>query len=51
MDNVLITSHIGGMSDSYVAQVLPIVVENLAAYLANTPERMRYIIRPPPEST
>jgi D-2-hydroxyacid dehydrogenase (NADP+) len=51
MDNVLITSHVGGMSDSYVAQVLPIVVENLAAYLAGTPERMRYIIRLPQGST
>jgi D-2-hydroxyacid dehydrogenase (NADP+) len=45
MDNVLITSHIGGMSDNYVEQVMPIVIENLRAYLAGTPARMRYIIR------
>jgi len=45
MDNVLITSHIGGMSDNYVEQVMPIVIENLRAYLAGTPAGMRYIIR------
>jgi phosphoglycerate dehydrogenase-like enzyme len=47
MDNVLITSHIGGMSDSYIEQVMPIVIENLRAYLAGTPARMRFIIRMP----
>jgi phosphoglycerate dehydrogenase-like enzyme len=47
LDNVLITSHIGGMSDNYAEQVMPIVVDNLAAYLAGTPSLMRYIIRPP----
>jgi phosphoglycerate dehydrogenase-like enzyme len=47
MDNVLITSHIGGMSDSYVEQVMPIVIENLRAYLAGTPAGMRYLIRMP----
>jgi len=47
MDNVLITSHIGGMSDNYVEQVMPIVIENLRAYRAGTPAGMRYIIRMP----
>jgi D-2-hydroxyacid dehydrogenase (NADP+) len=47
LDNVLITSHIGGMSDNYVEQVMPIVLDNLAAYLAGKPARMRYIIRLP----
>lgn len=47
LDNVLITSHVGGMSDNYVEQVMPIVIENLGAYLAGTPSRLRYIIRMP----
>ena len=45
LDNVLITPHVGGMSDIYVDQVIPLVIENLAAYLAGTPARMRYIVR------
>ena len=32
MPNVIVTPHIGGMSDIYAEQVLPVVAENLAAY-------------------
>jgi phosphoglycerate dehydrogenase-like enzyme len=33
MDNVIITPHIGGMSDIYIDQALPIFEENLKRYL------------------
>ena len=45
LPNVFITSHIGGMSDTYGEQVLPLLIENLGAYAAGTPERMRFIVR------
>ena len=32
-DNALITPHIGGMSDNYPQQVLPVVIDNLQAWL------------------
>jgi phosphoglycerate dehydrogenase-like enzyme len=47
LPNVFITSHVGGMSDTYGEQVMPILVENLAAYAAGTPERMRFVVRSP----
>lgn len=34
MDNVIITPHIGGMSDIYPDQVLPNIKENISRYLA-----------------
>lgn len=40
-----ITSHIGGFSDIYTDQMLPIVLENLAAWRAGKPETMRNIVR------
>lgn len=33
--NVIVTPHIGGMSDTYAAQALPVLERNLAAYLAD----------------
>ena len=33
MDNVLITPHVGGMSDIYADQALPILEENLGRFL------------------
>jgi D-2-hydroxyacid dehydrogenase (NADP+) len=43
--NVFVTSHVGGMSDTYGEQVLPLLIENLAAFASGHPERMRYIVR------
>jgi len=43
--NVFITSHVGGMSDLYGEQVMPLLIDNLAAFVAGTPERMRFIVR------
>jgi len=45
LPNVIITSHVGGMSDIYAEQVLPLLIENLRAFVAGAPERMRYIVR------
>jgi phosphoglycerate dehydrogenase-like enzyme len=45
LPNVFITSHIGGMSEDYGEQVLPLLIENLTAYFAGTPQAMRYIVR------
>ncbi len=33
MENVVITPHVGGMSDNYIEQVLPIFEENLRHYM------------------
>ena len=34
LDNVIITPHVGGMSDIYAGQVLPVLVHNVRAYAA-----------------
>jgi phosphoglycerate dehydrogenase-like enzyme len=33
MKNVIVTSHVGGRSDIYIDQSLPIIEENLRRYL------------------
>jgi phosphoglycerate dehydrogenase-like enzyme len=45
LPNVLMTSHVGGMSDVYGQQVLPLLIDNITAFMAGTPERMRFIVR------
>ena len=40
-DNVLITPHLGGMSDSYAQQVLPLVIHNLRAFATGRVEQMQ----------
>jgi phosphoglycerate dehydrogenase-like enzyme len=45
LPNVVITSHVGGMSDIYGQQVLPLLIDNLTAFVAGTPERLRFIVR------
>jgi D-2-hydroxyacid dehydrogenase (NADP+) len=42
---VLMTPHIGGMSDVYEAQVLPIVEANLDAFLGGDTDRMRNLVK------
>jgi len=34
MDNVIVTPHIGGMSDIYAEQILPVLLHNLGRFLA-----------------
>ena len=45
MPNVFITSHVGGMADTYGEQVMPLLIENLRAFVAGQPERMRFIVK------
>ena len=45
LDNVIITSHVGGMSDTYSEQVLPLLIDNLRAFVAGKPDRMKFIVR------
>ena len=45
MERVLITPHIGGLSDSYHEQLLPIAIENLRAYVAGDRPAMRNIVK------
>ncbi len=45
MDNVIITPHIGGLSDSYAVQLLPLVVDNVRAYWAGDLAGLRNIVR------
>jgi D-2-hydroxyacid dehydrogenase (NADP+) len=45
MPNVFITSHVGGMSDTYGEQVLPLLVDNLRAFVDGHPEKMRFIVK------
>jgi D-2-hydroxyacid dehydrogenase (NADP+) len=44
MPNVFVTSHIGGMSDTYGEQVMPLLTFNLRAFLDGQPERIRFIV-------
>jgi len=43
--NVIITSHVGGMSENYAEQVMPLLADNLRAFADGKPERMKYIVR------
>jgi phosphoglycerate dehydrogenase-like enzyme len=45
MPNVFITSHVGGMANTYGEQVMPLLVENLRAFVDRQPERMRFIVK------
>ena len=45
MPNVFITSHVGGMADTYGDQVMPLLIENLRAFTAGQPEKVRFIVK------
>ena len=45
MPNVIVTPRIGGMSDVYAQQVLPLVVHNLRCFREGRPEEMRNVLR------
>lgn len=45
MDNVIVTPHVGGMSDIYAEQVLPILIENLSAYAAGHHDALRFVVQ------
>ncbi len=41
LDNVIVTPHIGGMSDVYARQIVPILLDNVAAFLRGEIGAMR----------
>jgi D-2-hydroxyacid dehydrogenase (NADP+) len=43
--NVLITSHVGGVAEDYAEQVMPLLVDNLCAFMAGRVEAMKYIVK------
>lgn len=43
--NVIITSHIGGVAETYTEQVMPLLIDNLRAFVDGTPEKMSYIVK------
>jgi D-2-hydroxyacid dehydrogenase (NADP+) len=43
--NVIITSHVGGVSETYAEQVMPLLIDNLRAFVDGMPERMSYIVK------
>jgi D-2-hydroxyacid dehydrogenase (NADP+) len=45
MPNVFITSHVGGMADTYGDQVMPLLIENLRAFAAGQPDKLRFIVK------
>jgi D-2-hydroxyacid dehydrogenase (NADP+) len=45
MKNVIMTPHIGGMSDVYALQALPVLLHNLRAYLAGDRAAMQNVVK------
>jgi D-2-hydroxyacid dehydrogenase (NADP+) len=45
MPNVFISSHVGGMADTYGDQVMPLLIENLRAFVNGQPDKMRFIVK------
>ncbi len=45
MENVIITPRVGGHSDVYAQQTMPVVRENLGIYMSGRPNEMRNIVR------
>jgi phosphoglycerate dehydrogenase-like enzyme len=43
--NIMITSHVGGMSEDYAEQVMPLLIDNLRAFVDGKPERMSFIVK------
>jgi D-2-hydroxyacid dehydrogenase (NADP+) len=45
MPNVFITSHVGGMADTYGEQVMPLLIENLRAFAAGQIAQLRFVVQ------
>lgn len=45
MPNVFFTSHIGGMSDTYGEQVMPLLIDNLRAFIEGKPEKLKFVVK------
>jgi phosphoglycerate dehydrogenase-like enzyme len=44
LPNVILTPHLGGMSDTYADQVTPLVIDNVRAFVAGRRGDMRNIV-------
>src|SRR5579871_4755367 len=44
LDNVIVTPHVGGLSDIYAEQVIPVLIENLRAYRDGRRGAMRNVV-------
>lgn len=47
LDNVIVTPHVGGMSDVYAEQIVPLLLYNLRAYLADDRAGMKNRVQIP----
>ena len=45
LDNVIVTPHVGGMSDSYADQALPLAIENLTLFAQGQKHKLRNLVR------
>jgi phosphoglycerate dehydrogenase-like enzyme len=45
--NVLITSHVGGVAENYAEQVMPLLIDNLRAFVSGRVDEMKYIVKIP----
>lgn len=45
LDNVMITPHVGGLSNVYVDQTVPLLRNNLQQFLAEAPEKMVNVVK------
>jgi D-2-hydroxyacid dehydrogenase (NADP+) len=45
MPNVFITSHVGGMANTYGEQVMPLLINNLRAFTNGQQDKMRFIVK------
>jgi len=45
LPNVFITSHVGGMSNTYGDQVLPLLIDNLRAFVDGKLTDMKFIVK------
>ncbi len=45
LDNVTITPRLGGMSDVYRQQIMPVLLDNMRAYVSGDRSRLRNIVR------
>ncbi|HEY1720651.1 MAG TPA: D-2-hydroxyacid dehydrogenase [Magnetospirillaceae bacterium] len=44
MDNVIITPRVGGMSDIYAQQIMPLLLENMGHFIAGHTDKLRNIV-------
>ena len=45
LDNVIITPHVGGMSDIYAEQILPLLIHNVRSFLEDRTSDFRNLVR------